>query len=144
MDLVFKNEKGIVNIRAAGIIKTPAGFLLQVIKSGEGYKCLPGGRIKFEETSEQAFRRELKEELDWSPSKVFLRAVFESFFYDGANFHEILFLYEVEDVYTLTFSKHFTVIPPEKLNDFDIRPKIAVELMTSPDKTTKHFTLKLK
>ncbi|MBI5834940.1 MAG: NUDIX hydrolase [Armatimonadetes bacterium] len=55
----------------------------------------PGGRVEFGETSEQALRREMREELGAEIAAPRLLGVLENLFtYDGAQGHEIVFVYD--------------------------------------------------
>ena len=71
MDLTLKTEEGYFNYRVAAVIVNDGKILAQRnIKPNEYY--LPGGRVTFGETSEEALLREIKEELkiditDYSP-----------------------------------------------------------------------------
>ena len=60
MDLTLPIEDKILNIRVAVILKTKIGYVLE--KSKNGYFFVLGGRIKINESSEQAARREVFEE----------------------------------------------------------------------------------
>lgn len=96
MDLTLKTEEGYFNYRVAAVIVNDGKILAQRnIKPNEYY--LPGGRVTFGETSEEALLREIKEELkiditDYSP--LWLN---ECFFVEcGKNFHEIGMYYFVD------------------------------------------------
>ena len=71
MDLTLKTEEGYFNYRVAAVIVNDGKILAQRnTKTNEYY--LPGGRVTFGETSEEALLREIKEELkinitDYSP-----------------------------------------------------------------------------
>ena len=55
----------------------------------------PGGRIEFEERSDVAPRREIREELGTEIDRLVLIGVLESLFtFDGQQEHEIVFVYD--------------------------------------------------
>lgn len=58
--------------------------------------CRPlGGGVDFGETSRDAVIREIKEELGVEMTAVTLLGILESIFeYEGANYHEIVFVYD--------------------------------------------------
>ena len=71
-----------------------AGF--DELKNRRHYRLLGGG-VEFGETSVQALRRELKEELGLSINIVKLLGVEENrFIFNGRPGHEIIFLYQVK------------------------------------------------
>lgn len=62
MDLTLKTKAGYFNYRVAAVIVNDGKILAQRdTKTNEYY--LPGGRVTFGETSEEALLREIKEEL---------------------------------------------------------------------------------
>lgn len=67
MDLDFSNENNRFNARVAAIIynKDKTKVLLFKVDDGRDFYMLPGGRIEFNEDSNQAIKREIKEELGW-------------------------------------------------------------------------------
>ena len=62
MDLSLKLQEYKLNIRTAGIIIHNDQILVHK-NINEDYCCLPGGRIKLGESSKEALKREIKEEL---------------------------------------------------------------------------------
>ena len=60
-DLLFQDEKSIFNFRSAGVLIRDNKFLVQRERNGAEY-ALPGGHVKFGETSAEALVREFKEE----------------------------------------------------------------------------------
>lgn len=71
----------------------------------ELFYCLPGGGIEFGETSEEALRREIREELATEIENPRLLGVLENIFtYDGQPGHEIVFVYDAQLVNTALYS----------------------------------------
>jgi ADP-ribose pyrophosphatase YjhB (NUDIX family) len=56
----------------------------------------PGGEVEFGETTEEAMKREIREELSLGISSLKLLGVLENIFiYEGEKGHEIVYVYEV-------------------------------------------------
>ncbi|HSP54469.1 MAG TPA: NUDIX domain-containing protein [Dehalococcoidia bacterium] len=64
--LSFDTPHGQFNYRVAAVITRGPDVLLQVI-GGQDFWCLPGGRVDFGESAEEAMRREIIEELGVEP-----------------------------------------------------------------------------
>ena len=62
MDLTLKTKEGYFNHRVAGVIIKNNKILAQKNTKADNY-YLPGGRVMFGESSEEALAREIKEEL---------------------------------------------------------------------------------
>lgn len=92
----FETEK--IRVMALGIFKHDEHILVIAgydKKKDEHFFRLPGGGIDFGETSEEALRREMKEEFGCEISKLKLLQAQENLFtYEGHRGHEIIFLYE--------------------------------------------------
>lgn len=85
-----------LNVRVGAIIRYKEDVVIEISKLGLN-SVVPGGRIKINEKSTTALKRELKEELDFEidENKLAIKKVFENFFnFNGKNVHEIYFLYE--------------------------------------------------
>jgi ADP-ribose pyrophosphatase YjhB (NUDIX family) len=68
--------------------------MLDQVEGGVFYRP-PGGGIEFGETSEEAARRELREEFGLDANDLRLLGVLENIFDEhGAPYHEICFIYE--------------------------------------------------
>ena len=79
------------------------------VKNQTFYRCLGGG-IEFLEKSDEALKREFKEEIDADISvKDFLGLTENIFTYEGKNAHEIICTYAVE-IKDSDYKKEYTII----------------------------------
>ena len=79
------------------------------VKNQTFYRCLGGG-IEFLEKSDEALKREFKEEIDADISvKDFLGLTENIFTYEGKNAHEIIFTYTV-DIKDSDYKEEYTII----------------------------------
>jgi 8-oxo-dGTP pyrophosphatase MutT (NUDIX family) len=133
-DLTVPIENSTLNIRVAVLAKTNKGFILE--KSPIGYLYFIGGRIKINENSEEAAKRELYEEIGIKVDKLTFKTVIENFFMEKENklVHEICFVYMVEE------ELEINNLPPKLVEcsvaDFsymDIKPKILKDYILSSD-----------
>ena len=92
----FRAQNRCFNQRVAARIVHQGKVLLQTTTSTR-YWTLPGGRVEFGESSEQALVRELKEELALPQSHMRPVWLIENFFSeDRISYHELLMIYTVE------------------------------------------------
>lgn len=107
MDLTFKTDKGIFNYRASAVIIRNNKLLIM-----KDDKCLhyylPGGRVKYNETVENAVLREIKEELGIK-AKIIRPLCFAQTFFD---FDEHTHCHEISVYY-------LTQIPNDVLTDIN-------------------------
>jgi 8-oxo-dGTP pyrophosphatase MutT (NUDIX family) len=112
MDISFSTTEGRFNCRVAGLI-IHEGRLLVMKDPRTTYYYLPGGRIALNETSEEALKREMQEELGIAITIERLLWVNENYFYEDyfkEHYHEICFYYLVcmEDLEILQKGASFT------------------------------------
>ena len=96
MDWLFKSDGNICNFRTAGVCIRDGKLFVQLDKRTGEY-ALPGGHVRFGETSEEALIREFKEEA--GADIVCKRLVFteECFWeWDGVKSHTIAFYYLID------------------------------------------------
>ena len=98
MDISFRTELGRFNYRVSAVILRD-GCLLTMKDNLYSYSYLPGGRVKMGETTENAMKRELREEL--RAELPLLRPLWlcQDFFTEedtGERFHEICLYYLVD------------------------------------------------
>lgn len=96
MDLNFNHEQKCFNLKVAAVVQKDNQILFKR-PMGDDHYTLPGGRVKFGETTEQAIVREVDEELNIQITIKKLLLINENFFeYDTDEYHEVLFIYLCE------------------------------------------------
>ena len=100
-DVSFLNDKKTkkFNYRVALLAVNDNKILLQKAESDDYYSLI-GGRVQLSENSKQAIIREVKEEIGISLNikDIKLVKVVENFFkYNNIDFHELLFIYKVDN-----------------------------------------------
>ena len=93
MDINVKIGDYILNCRSVGIIRNKNKILFQKIINDK-YFALPGGKIKIGETSSDAIKREIYEELSEKSTIVRNHNVIENFFmFDNNKYHQYIYCY---------------------------------------------------
>lgn len=91
--ITFERDHNKFNFRVAGIAIHNNRILLHTTEKDDFWN-LPGGRVEFNESTDQTIIREIKEELDIEVQMNKLLFVNEDFFdYDDKHYHEIGFYY---------------------------------------------------
>lgn len=153
-DITFEMTRGKFNVRVAALIVHEGKILVMRDDAGD-YFYLPGGRITLHETSGDAMRREILEELNETVSSPRLRWVVENYFYEKhqkMDFHEICFFYECKlnhDSKVLSCTEfeteergrvnHFQWIPVQDLEVANVVPSFLKERLGSADGGLQHF-----
>ena len=141
MDLTIPLETITLNIRVAILVKKEGGFILE--KSKGGYYFPVGGRVKAGETSEEAAKRELFEELGVSIERFRLRGIVELFFGpEDKCVQEICFVYSVSDIDDLKLTEEFGFYTLKQIESLDFRPQVIKEIMKSDNEHVLHLTMK--
>ena len=147
-DLNFFDGEKRFNFRIAAYITCKNKVLLAKHDDAEFYNMV-GGRIQMGESSEDAIRREFKEELGIEDFSGRLMYVAENFFDWREHYvQELLFIYRVElDEKYFEMLNHFKIIDSkceytywfdkEELKDLVLRPKLILEL-GDMDETIHH------
>lgn len=159
MDILFKNENYIFSYRIAGICINNGKILLQNCPDDTGF-AFPGGHVEFGETNEETLIRELKEEIDADIKVHELKWVAEIFFpWDDKPCHQICLYYMIEilnkasiplegkftaheQINGREFNIEYHWVPLEEVNQLEIYPTNAVELLQNLDDGVKHFIYK--
>lgn len=123
MDITLNMNNQKFNYRVCGII-VHNNKLLALKNERTPYYFLPGGRVKLNETVNEAILREMKEELDIDANIVRPLWFNQSFFNEdvtGINFHEICmyFLVDVSDTDILSKGDRFTYYDEGQALEFE-------------------------
>ena len=138
MDLTLQAGSTTLNIRVAVLIKTEKGFVFE--KHKDGYYFIIGGRIKINETSEEAARREISEELGISITNMKLSAVIENFYgLPGDSVHEICFVYTSDEVLGIEIPGEFAEISIDQIGGMDVRPSVVKEVIKAESSSFLHL-----
>ena len=145
-DISYYNEeaKFKFNFRVAVIANKDNKIFLQKCDK-DPYYYLIGGRVSLGESTLTAVKREVEEEtgIVVKNSELNLINIVENFFvYNEVKFHELLFIYklnnkellEKDDFKTLDKENSYNVwIDIDKLNELDVRPEIIKDTYNSTD-----------
>ncbi|MEH7349468.1 NUDIX hydrolase [Gottfriedia acidiceleris] len=102
MDVVFKSENKVFNLRVAGIWIENGHVLIHRLASDTIWS-LPGGRIKFNEESHLSLKREFIEELGIEVEIDQMMWTVENFFtYKENDIHEVGLYYKIKSENKLT------------------------------------------
>ncbi len=134
MDLTLNTDIGKLNIRVAAWIESQNNIL--VAKFPSGIMSLPGGRVKFSETTVEAIKREVLEETGEEFYEIELFSIIENFFLEKQSkkdFHEFLFVYkgkikERKKYYGIDKNNQDIVWEPLKVIN-ELRPNILNQLV---------------
>ncbi len=139
MDLRFLVDGMKLNVRSGIIIIKDNKILLHKNDNKDNY-CLPGGGVKFLESSEEAVIREIKEETNLDIKVDEFVTTIESLFEkDGIKFHEIYFIYKgsfIKDIDTNKIIKNvegkpikYGFVDLDKIEDYYILPVIIKDII---------------
>ncbi|MGX7327866.1 NUDIX hydrolase [Enterococcus bulliens] len=116
-DLTVDLTQGKLNIRVAAFCEVDNRVL--VCRYPDQTLTLPGGRVKFGESTSEALQREIKEELNTTCVAMEYLGVIENFFSHQTAYHEFLFVYAVQladhDLFQQTETEEFTWLPLKKV-----------------------------
>lgn len=129
------------------------GHVLLCRFGASDYWFTPGGRIRLRETSAEALRREMREELDEDVDVGRLLWVVENFFtHDGLTMHELALMYEIRlptasPLLDVTQERHtldggatltFRWFPLAELERVDLRPNFLRTALQALPETPQH------
>ena len=142
MDLRLQLQDTILNIRVAGILQTPHGYLFEG-RPTDSYVFAISGKIKLNESSEEAIKREIHEEIGMIVDEVQFRGIIENFYEsEEGKVHEICFVYEIKEIFIGAITTGFKEISTEKIETQDIRPMVINEIMKGNTTIPMHFITK--
>ena len=140
-DLKVDIENVRLNVRCGLIMRHGDDVVLEISKVGRN-SVIPGGRIQTMESSREAIRREIFEEMGilLEESRIRQLTVLENFFtYEERGFHEIYFLYEyilspelyekIKEIGTNMDNRetYFKFVEAEKVEEYNLLPKALYE-----------------
>jgi ADP-ribose pyrophosphatase YjhB (NUDIX family) len=130
MDIYFRHDQKCFNFRVAAIIKLDDNRILMT-RYNDAY-TLPGGRVRFGETTEKALKREIRTNLDVEIRIDRLVSINENFFdYGNDEYHEVLFIYLcdlTEDIHEDTITDEvYQFIAISDLINIKIKPEFLLE-----------------
>lgn len=152
MDLTLRTEMGLFNHRVAAVIVHNNKLLAQKnVKTNEYY--LPGGRINYGESSEEAIIREIREELGVTVIDYRSLWINECFFVDsGTRFHEvgIYYLVNLENTEFDHYESVFELAEGSRVNTYEwldidslesiaLYPLFVKTEIKNSDKSLKHI-----
>lgn len=141
MDLTLDVDQFKLNIRVAVLIRTDKGLLFE--KGKDGYCFALGGRVKINESSLDAAKREVFEEISVEVSDLKLVSLIENFFVKGASsVHEICFVYSGNSIVTTELPGNIVAIKREDFQEKDIRPEIIKKIIIEEQGGISHFIVK--
>ena len=123
MDITFKTEEGQFNYRVCAII-VKEGKILAMHDERSPYYYLPGGRVRMNETAEDAVLREVREELEVDAEIVRPLWLNQAFFVEdvsGERFHELClyFLVDVSKTDILSRGEKFMLRERHHVHEFE-------------------------
>ncbi len=140
MDLSITLKGVKLNIRVTVLLETNKGFIFQ--NTGDGYYFPVGGRIKINENSIAAAKRELKEEVDIDIDNFEYVATIENFFmHNDMPYQEFNIVYYAK-IDEVTLDDEFFAFDAESIKDVVIQPQCIKEMIIQRDFSQKHFIVK--
>ncbi|MEW6617058.1 MAG: NUDIX domain-containing protein [Patescibacteria group bacterium] len=134
MDLEIDIKGTFLNIKVVILVKTKNGFILE--KSPNGYFYFVGGRVKINETSEEAAKREIFEEIGIKIEELTFKTIIENFFTlkENQHVHEICFVYTIDHKLEINdLASNYVECPITNFENTDIRPRALKDYILTND-----------
>ena len=142
MDITVNVEDYVLNVRASGIIIHDNKILLHKNINEEHY-ALIGGRVAIGESSEEALKREVMEEIGKEVEVIEGLTTVENFFeMKGSKYYEILFVHKLEfkdendkkivDTIKNVEGKDYLIyewIDIDEIDKYPLRPKVIKDML---------------
>lgn len=139
LSIVIKDTK--LKIRAAAILPTLSGFLFE--RSDKDYIFTIGGKIMINETSEEAIKREVMEEIGMRIEKLSLCSVIENIYTNGnEKVHEICFVYKVDTIFRGSIPIGFVEVSLKNIDNYIIKPTYIIDILKQANIPFRHFMIK--
>lgn len=155
MDILFRTDEYVFSYRVAGICIQNGKVLLQKPDNDTAF-AFPGGHVTFGETNAQTLIREFKEEIGVDVSVGDLKWIGEIFFpWGNKPCHQICLYYNIgitsdnipfegmfigsEQLEGRAFNLEFHWVPCEELENIEVYPTNAAELMSKLGDGVQHF-----
>lgn len=153
-DITYKTDEGHFYFRAVALILSDNKLLIARDEHAE-YYYLPGGKVRLNESTQDAIRRELSEELNIQAEIGRLVWVTENFFLEDVSrerYHEIAFYYMADISKTDLFQRgtsftmiedgcpfYFEWVAVDQVKDLYIYPEFLKDRITQLPDTTEHI-----
>jgi ADP-ribose pyrophosphatase YjhB (NUDIX family) len=141
MDLRILINNVNLGLRSAVIIETEKGYIFEKEPIKEMY-FIVGGGIEINESSEDAAKREIYEELGIKIDNISLKAIIERFFtQDDKKYHEIGFYYTCKLEGEINLPNNFFILDFEEMKSKDVKPKIISDIIKDKKKDIIHLII---
>ena len=157
MDIKISTEEGNFKYRVAGILFDKNGRILIQKIANNSFYCLPGGHVEIGETSLEAAKRELEEELQFPLDVDKPLFLIENIFGNAKNktVHEIAIYYKlksddcpskdweyIENDKGVLKKLSFKWVNHEELSKIDFRPQFLKTLLFDGFEHFEHYVVK--
>ena len=141
MDLSILLDNVKLNIKVSVLLETPNGYLFEKDKNGFYFPI--GGRIKLNEDSVKAAKREVKEEIGIDLTNLLYKGIVENFFmYDNIQYHELIIVYRASLKENIDLPDYFHFIKKNEFDKKDIKPSEIIKIINSRMNSTLHFIVR--